>query len=59
MRDLVELASHYRFRAEDARRIAEGIYDHVDRKKLVQIAEDYEELARQAEAKTIAPGRLV
>ena len=58
MQDIVELASHYRFRAVEVRVIAEGIYDHLDRKKLEQIAEDYEELARQAEAKINAPGAL-
>jgi hypothetical protein len=40
-----EAAKHYRVRAQESRTIAEGIFDHEERKKLLQIAAEFEQLA--------------
>jgi molecular chaperone GrpE (heat shock protein) len=40
---------HWRERAEEARVHAEQLTDPDSRKKMLRIAEDYEELARRAE----------
>ena len=50
MQDKSESAKHYRRRAEDVRSISEGIFDRAERKKLIEIAEEYEQWAREAEA---------
>jgi len=42
---------HLRRRAESLRSIADGIFDQQERKKLLEIAEEYERWARQAESK--------
>jgi len=49
MNDKAELVGQYRFRADDARRIAERIYDPEERKKLMKIAKEYEKFAREVE----------
>ena len=41
----MDKAKHYRSRAEEMRTIAEGIFDHKERKTLLEIAQEYEELA--------------
>jgi len=51
MRDKDEAAKHYRRRAKEVRAISKGIFDHVERKTLMEVAEEYEQLAREAEAK--------
>jgi hypothetical protein len=49
MSDNVELAGLYRLRADEARTIAGGIFDWEERKKLLQIADEYEQRARDVE----------
>jgi hypothetical protein len=39
---------HWRDRADDARRVATEIFDPVSRRKMLDIAEGYESLARRA-----------
>ena len=51
MQDKAESAKHYRLRAEEVRAIAEGIFDHIERKTLMQIADEFEEMALKAEAR--------
>lgn len=51
MQDKAEITKHYRRRAEELRVIAEGIFDRDERKTLVEIADEFEQLARDAEAK--------
>jgi hypothetical protein len=47
---------HWRDRADDARRVATEILDPVSRRKMLDIAEGYESLARRAaEREGIAP----
>jgi hypothetical protein len=46
----MDKAKHYRSRADDVRRIAEGIYDPLERSKIIAIADDYESLALEADA---------
>ncbi|HMI95780.1 MAG TPA: hypothetical protein VK479_04660 [Micropepsaceae bacterium] len=58
MQDRMELAARYRARAATVRRIAEGIYDRAEREQLMDIAAEYENLARDIEAKSIARGTL-
>ena len=41
----MDKAKHYRARADEMRTIAEGIFDHKERKTLLEIAQEYEELA--------------
>jgi hypothetical protein len=46
---------HLRRRAESLRSIADGIiHDHKERQKLLEIAEEYERWAREAESKARA-----
>ena len=45
MQNKMESAKHYRLRAQESRAIAEGIFDHQERKKLLQIAAEFEQLA--------------
>ena len=40
-----ELAIRYRRRAEDVRMIAQGLYDDAERKKLMEVVDDYEQWA--------------
>ena len=49
MRDKTELAKHYRRRAEECRTIALGIFDHEERSTLTHIADEFEQMARDAE----------
>ena len=58
MNDKAELAGHYSFRADDARRIAEGIFDWEERKKLLEITDEYEQRAREIEEMDSASPRL-
>jgi hypothetical protein len=58
MQDRMELAARYRARAATVRRIAEEIYDRAEREQLMDIAAEYENLARDIEAKSIARGML-
>ncbi len=51
MQDKGEAAKHYRRRAKEVRTISKGIFDHIERKKLIEIAEEYEQWAREVEAK--------
>ena len=50
MQDNVEVAENYRVRAREIRAIAFGVYDPMGRKKLLEVAEEYEEWARLARA---------
>jgi hypothetical protein len=45
MQDKMESVKHYRLRAQESRTIAGGIFDHEERKKVLQIAADFEQLA--------------
>ena len=45
MHDKADLAHSYRRRAEEVRRIAQGIFDHEERQTLMQVADDYENWA--------------
>ena len=49
MQDKAESAKHYRLRAQEARTIAEGIFDRSERKTLMEIADEFEELALKTE----------
>ena len=40
-----EAAKHYRVRAQESRTIAGGIFDHEERKKVLQIAAEFEQMA--------------
>jgi hypothetical protein len=51
MQDKSETAKHYRLRAQESRAIAQGIFDHQERKKLLQIAAEFEELALKADVR--------
>ena len=48
MRNRAELTSLLRLRADEARSIAAWMLDLEERKKLIQIADEYEERAREA-----------
>jgi hypothetical protein len=41
----MDKADHYRARAQEMRKIAEGLFDHKERKTLMDIAHEYEELS--------------
>jgi hypothetical protein len=45
MQDKMESAKHYRLRAQESRTIARGLFDHEERKKLLQIAAEFEQMA--------------
>jgi hypothetical protein len=45
MQDKMESAKHYRLRAQESRTIAGGIFDHEERKKVLQIAAEFEQMA--------------
>jgi diguanylate cyclase (GGDEF)-like protein/PAS domain S-box-containing protein len=40
---------YYHLRAEEVRKVGEGIFDHKERARVLQIADDYEQLARKTE----------
>jgi hypothetical protein len=50
MRELADLAAQYRFRAQEMRTIASGVYDHVQRGSFMQFIDEYERLAREVKA---------
>jgi hypothetical protein len=43
--------NHYRLRAQEMRKIAEGLYDRKERKTLMDIALEYEELSQRRDVK--------
>ena len=45
----MDKAKRYRSRSANARRIAEGIYDPGERRKIIAIADDYDTLALEAD----------
>jgi hypothetical protein len=45
----MDKSKRYRSRAADARRIADGIYNQDERRKIIAIADDYEALALEAD----------
>jgi hypothetical protein len=61
MHDKADLANGYRRRAEEVRRIAQGIFDQEERQTLMQVADDYENWALVVEgdvaARTVVPFR--
>jgi hypothetical protein len=48
IRKLSHDPAHWHDRAEDARRVAAEIFDPISRRKMLEIAESYESLARRA-----------
>ena len=46
LRDIADVIDRYRADAKEVRAIAEGIYDHEERMKLLQFVDAYERLAR-------------
>jgi hypothetical protein len=52
----VDKATHYRRRASDVRKIAEGINDPEERSKLIAIADDYDTRALEAEGGAVSLG---
>ena len=51
MQDRMESAKYYRLRALESRTIAAGIFDHEERKTLLQIAAEFEEWALKADVR--------
>jgi hypothetical protein len=49
MHDRVELAGLYRLRADEARTVAGGLFDWEARSRLLQMADEYEQRARDVE----------
>jgi hypothetical protein len=45
----MDKAKHYRRRAEIIRTIAEGVFDHNERKTLLEIAHEYENMAQRGD----------
>jgi hypothetical protein len=45
----MDKSTNYRRRAADARKIAKGIYDPIERSKIIAITDDYESLAHEAD----------
>jgi hypothetical protein len=58
MQDNIEIAEDHRVRAREIRAIAFGVYDPTARKKLLEVAAEYEELARLARATDTTSNRL-
>jgi hypothetical protein len=58
MQDRAELVGLYRLRADEARAVAVGIFDWEERKKLLQIADEYEQRARDVEGIANSQPRL-
>jgi len=58
MLDRMELADRYRARATTVRKITDGILDEAVRAQLLIIADQYENLARDMEARATARGSL-
>jgi hypothetical protein len=50
MQDRVELAGLYRLRADEARTVAGGILAWEERNRLLQMADEYEQRAREVES---------
>jgi hypothetical protein len=48
MPSLLNNSEHWKQRAQDARKLAEGIHDPDARETLLKIAEEYERLAQRA-----------
>jgi hypothetical protein len=51
MRSLLNNPGHWRARAEETRRMAEGISDLMAKESLLRVAEEYEQLALHAESR--------
>lgn len=49
MLDAVTKATRYHRRADEIRKIAEGIYDRQERALLLEVAKEYEQIAGDAE----------
>jgi hypothetical protein len=49
MQDKVELAGLYRLRADEARAVAGGLFNREERNRLLQMADEYEQRARDVE----------
>ena len=48
---IIALADQHHSRAQEMRKIAEGIWDFQERASLLQFIDDYERLAREVKAK--------
>jgi hypothetical protein len=53
MADIPELVDQYGYRVQEARTIAEGIWDHDERRKIMELIGDYERLARAVKSKDL------